>query len=374
MSPSPWFFLAAVPVFALLVLIHEFGHFIVAKWAGVRVEEFGIGFPPRLAGIKRGETLYSINWLPIGGFVRMPGENGETTDENGNPDPGSFASKSAGKRAAVLLAGVTMNLILAVLLFTAAEAVGQVQFPNVVHSVVNGSPAQAAGIQAGDKILFVDGQKITYFSDLQQATNTDVMNALTAQPNLKTVPIVLVIQHKGSTQAQTITVQALAHPDPNKGQGYLGVDADENAAITIRPHIWEAPWLGVKDIGTTFSLTVQGIQDVVRGLIPVRQAFSGPVGIVNITGQVASNIPVLGWNPILFLAGFLSLNLAFFNILPIPALDGGRLLFIVIEVVRRGKRVSPEREGLVNLIGMACLLFLVFLVTLNDVGNLFGGH
>ena len=371
---SPWFYLAAVPIFALLVLIHEFGHFIVAKWAGIRVEEFGIGFPPRLAGIKRGETLYSINWLPIGGFVRMPGENGETTDENGLPDPGSFASKTAGKRAAVLLAGVTMNLILAVVLFTAAEAVGQVQFPNVVQSVVKGSPAQAAGIQAGDKILSVDGKHITYFSDLQQVPSTDIMNALNAHPNLKTVPIVLVIQHNGSTQQQTITVQALAHPDVNKGQGYLGVDADQNAPITVRPPIWQAPILGVRDIGSTVTATVGGIREVIRGLIPARQAFSGPVGIVSITGQVASAIPTQGWYPILFLAGFLSLNLAFFNVLPIPALDGGRLLFIVIEVLRRGKRVSPEREGLVNLIGMACLLLLVFLVTLNDVGNIFAGH
>ncbi|HLZ23997.1 MAG TPA: M50 family metallopeptidase, partial [Ktedonobacterales bacterium] len=333
-----------------------------------------IGFPPRLAGIKRGETLYSINWLPIGGFVRMPGENGETTDENGVPDPGAFASKSAGKRAAVLLAGVTMNLILAVVLFTGAEAVGKVQFPNVIQSVVRGSPAQAAGIQPGDKVLSVDGHRVIYFSDLQQGTSDAITSALSMNSKLKTVPIVLVVQPQGSTLQRTITVQALAHPDINNGQGYLGVGADDSHPITIRPPLWKAPWLGVQDIGTTFTATVGGIQQVIRGLIPAREAFSGPVGIVTITGRVASDVPVLGWNPILFLAGFLSLNLAFFNVLPIPALDGGRLLFILIEVLRRGKRVSPEREGLVTVIGMACLLLLVFLVTLNDVGNLFAGH
>src|SRR5690348_18508793 len=104
-----WFLLAAIPVFGLCVLVHEFGHFITAKWAGIRVEEFGIGFPPRAFGIKRGETIYSINWLPIGGFVRMPGENGDAVDANGVPDPRSFAAKPAGKRIIVLLAGVTMN-------------------------------------------------------------------------------------------------------------------------------------------------------------------------------------------------------------------------------------------------------------------------
>lgn len=369
---SPWFYLAAVPIFALLVLIHEFGHFIVAKWAGIRVEEFGIGFPPRLAGIKRGETLYSINWLPIGGFVRMPGEDGQTTDENGNPDPGSFATKSAGKRAAVLLAGVTMNLILAIVLFTAAEAVGQVQFPTTVESVQKGSPAQAAGLVAGDRIVSVDGHAVKYFSDVQQQTATDIAAALATNKNATSVPMVLVVQHPGSSQLVTITVNARAHATPD--QGAMGIAPDINHSITIRPLIWKAPILGVQDIGYTVSATVGGIREVIRGLIPARQAFSGPVGIVSLTGQVASNVSILGWYPLLFLAGFLSLNLAFFNVLPIPALDGGRLLFIVIEVLRRGKRISPEREGLVNLIGMACLLLLVFLVTLNDVGNLFSGH
>ena len=126
MNISPWMYLAAVPIFALLVLVHELGHFLTAKWAGIRVDEFAIGFPPRVASVTRGETTYSINLLPIGGYVRMPGENGETTDEHGNPDPRTFGAKPAGKRAIVLVAGVTMNVILAIVLFTLAEAVGQV--------------------------------------------------------------------------------------------------------------------------------------------------------------------------------------------------------------------------------------------------------
>ncbi|MGH2514623.1 MAG: M50 family metallopeptidase, partial [Ktedonobacterales bacterium] len=221
---SPWFYLAAVPIFASLVLIHEFGHFVVAKWAGIRVEEFGIGFPPRLAGIKRGETLYSINWLPIGGFVRMPGEDGQTTDENGVLDPGSFASKSAGKRAAVLLAGVTMNLILAIVLFSAAEAVGQVQFPAVVQSVQKGSPAQAAGMRAGDRILSIDGHAIKYFTDVVQQTNTEITAALAKNKNATSVPIVVVLDHPHASQPVTLTVNARAHPTPD--QGAMGVSED----------------------------------------------------------------------------------------------------------------------------------------------------
>src|SRR5579871_6527443 len=136
---NPLYYLAAIPVFCLLVIVHEFGHFIVAKLAGIRVDEFAIGFPPRLISFRRGETTYSINLLPIGGYVRMPGENGETTDEHGRPDPRTFGAKPAGKRAIVLVAGVTMNIILAILLFTLAEAVGQETLSSYV-TVEKGSP------------------------------------------------------------------------------------------------------------------------------------------------------------------------------------------------------------------------------------------
>ena len=365
---SPLFYLAAVPVFALLVLVHEFGHFITAKWAGIRVEEFAIGFPPRLFGVQRGETMYSINLLPIGGFVKMPGENGEITDANGVVDPRAFASKSAGKRAIVLVAGVTMNLLLAVVLFTAAEAVGPVQYLSYVQSVQAASPAQAAGIQAGDHILAVNGRPIKYFSDL----TTDVDAAINAAPaNAQTVPVVLLVQHPNASQPVTITVQARVHITGD--QGHLGV-ARADKVVHLSTPLWQAPIKGVEDLGSVTVATWQGINDVIRGLLPLRQAVAGPVGIVSTTGQFAQDVPVLGWYPLLFLAGFLSLNLAIVNILPIPALDGGRLLFVLIEVLRRGKRLSPEREGLVNLIGMAALLTLVLLVTINDISNIASGH
>lgn len=363
---NPLYYLAAIPIFGVLVIVHEFGHFIMAKWAGIRVEEFSIGFPPRLFGIKRGETLYSINLLPIGGFVRMPGENGDAYDENGNIDPRSFGAKSAGRRFIVLIAGVTMNLILAVVLFTAAEAVGQVDYLPVIQKVEASSPAQAAGIQPGDHILAVDGHSIKTWSDLITQVSNDV-NKVPA--GAVSAPITLLDQHKGAAQPVTIVVNARTHP--TAGQGALGVfRADET--ITLRHPLWQAPIRGVQDIGTVAQATVQGVHDIIRGAIPVGQAVSGPVGIAKVSAQAASSIQQTGWYFILFLTGFLSLNLAFFNLLPIPGLDGGRLLFIVIEVLRRGKRVSPEREALVHTIGLAALLFLVLLVTINDVSNL--GH
>jgi regulator of sigma E protease len=364
---NPLFLLVAVPVFGLMVIAHEFGHFITAKRAGIRVEEFAIGFPPRLFGFRRGETLYSINLLPIGGFVRMPGENGETTDESGAYDPRSFAAKPARVRAMVLLAGVTMNLLLAIVLFSASEALGQVYFPAVIQHVQAGSPAAAAGLQPGDRITAVNGQPVQYFSDMTR----DVQNAVDAQlaqdAHATTVPIQLTVVHAGASTPTTLTVNARTSADPNVP--HLGVDRAATGAVVVRPPLWQAPLLGVADIGKVTVLTVNGVGEIIRGIIPVDKAVQGPVGIVNITGEVASAIPQVGFGPLLFLAGFLSLNLAVFNVLPIPGLDGGRLLFIAIEVVRHGKRVSPQREGLVHLIGMAALLLLVLLVTINDISN-----
>ena len=364
-----WYLLAAVPVFALLVIVHEFGHFITAKWAGIRVEEFAVGFPPRLFGVQRGETMYSINLLPLGGYVKMPGENGETTDAEGHPDPGTFGAKSASKRAIVLLAGVTMNLILAVVLFSAAEVVGKVTPYAGVGTVVAGSPAAQAGLQVGDHIISIAGHPVTYFSDVIEQTNSSVADA---PAGAKTVPVVVSFEHAGSTQPQTVTVQALVHPA--SGQGHFGIGADYHYTQVDRVSLAQAPVAGVRDIGTVIVDTGNVIGQIVHGTIAANTAVQGPVGIVTDTGAAASLIPVSGWYWILFLTAALSLNLAIVNILPIPALDGGRLLLIVIEVLRRGKRLTPEREALVNLIGMGALLFLMLLVTINDVGSIIGGH
>ncbi|MGO8951453.1 MAG: RIP metalloprotease RseP [Ktedonobacterales bacterium] len=364
---NPLYYLAAIPVFGLLVIGHEFGHFITAKRAGIRVDEFAIGFPPRLFSFRRGETQYSINLLPLGGYVRMSGENGDVTDEAGNYDPRSFASKSAAKRAAVLLAGVTMNLILAVVLLTVYEAIGQPDYSRVIATVVPGSPAAQSGLKPGDTILSIDGHPVRYFSDITTQLQQDI---LSASPHAKTVNVVLVIEHKGSDTPITVSVPALIQSTPNKG--HLGIGANPNNIVLVRPPIWEAPAHAIGDIGAVVVGTYQGLEAVIRGLVPANQAVTGPVGIVNYIGISASDIPTLGISPILYLSAVLSLNLAIFNLLPIPGLDGGRLLFVLIEVLRRGKRVSPEREGLVHLIGLATLLLLVLLVTINDIGNF--GH
>ncbi len=361
---NPLSIVVAIVIFGLLVIVHEFGHFIVAKWSDIRVDEFAVGFPPRIASFTRGETTYAINLLPLGGYVKMPGENGETDDENGNPDPRSFGAKPASKRALVLVAGVTMNLLLAIALFTAAEAVGTVQYRPVLKAIVQGSAADQAGVKPGDTILSVDGHPTPYWSDMltqvQQAEND-------APDHAKTVPIVLVVTHQGSTTPTTLTVNA-----PVRLTAPLGIELDQNPANTVHVNIplWQAPVQGVRDVGVVAVATYDGVRAIIHGLIPASQAVQGPIGIVQTTGKAAAAVSDIGWYPLLFLAGYLSLNLAVINILPIPGLDGGRLLFVIIEVLRRGKRVSPQREGLVHFIGLATLLVLVLLVTINDVTNL----
>ncbi len=398
-----WYLLAAIPVFGLLILVHEFGHFITAKWAGIRVEEFGLGFPPRLVGIRKKEgggweiiwlggrrnteepyadlkqtpfsgtsggintpgtsasdhTIYSLNFIPIGGFVRMPGENGDINDESGSYDPKSFAAKSAGKRIIVLCAGVTMNVLLAMVLFIFAYGFGEPKLLPQIGKVVSGSPADVAGLRPGDTVVSANGQPINFFSDLQNIVNSE----LAADKNQHaTVPVVLQIRHAEQTQLITTTVNVREHPP--SGQGPMGIEASGKVIFDKSP-LWQAP---IKGIQHTFEVTSEFINGIVQMITgAVQPQIVGPVGIVRITGEVAQSVPDEGWWPLLSLTAILSLNLAIVNILPFPALDGGRVVLVLIEVLRGGKRLKPEREGLINFIGMAILLSLMAVITFFDV-------
>jgi len=339
-----------VVLLGVLILVHELGHFILAKRAGVKVEEFGIGFPPRLFSIRRGETDYSLNLIPLGGYVRMLGEEDPTA-------PRSFASAPRRWRFAILAAGATMNIIAAVLLFSAAYITGVPDFTSadiVVSEVVANSPAAQAGLRAGDQIVRMRGQAIDSFTQLQNVTNLS-----------RGTPTALVVRRGAQTVNLTITPRT-TYP---AGQGPMGV------AVTLRPRnlihdsVPVALVNGAVDTGRTVLLTIALPVDIIRGLIPIADAPRpmGPVGIFQVTSQATAVTLDRGWLwPILEVAGEVSAGLAVANLLPIPGLDGGRLLFVVIEAIR-GRRLNPQRETMIHLMGMAFLLSLVLVITYLDI-------
>jgi len=292
----------------------------------------------------------------------MPGENGDINDENGNYDPKSFAAKSPGKRLIVLVAGVTMNVVLAMVLFTVAFGMGEPMLLPQIGKVVPGSPAAAAGIRAGDTIVSANNQPVKFFSDLVTIVNTGL-----AKDNNRhaTVPVRVTLHHAGSTQLIATTVNVREHPPA--GQGPMGIEANGKIVYDSLP-LWQAPIRGVQYTFQTTSAFIQAIGQMITGALPFQ--LTGPVGIVKITGDVAQSVPSEGWWPLLSLTAVLSLNLAIINILPFPALDGGRVVLVLVEVVRGGKRLKPEVEGVINLVGMALLLTLMVVITFFDVKGL----
>jgi len=336
--------LTFLAVLSVLVLAHELGHFVVAKRAGIQVQEFGFGYPPRLFGVRVGETLYSINLLPLGGFVRMLGENAAPGD------PRAFASKSRGARAAVLVAGSAMNLLLAPVLFSMALMVGEsVPCDNCHRVEIVGlqadSPAASAGLQAGDTLVSVAGRPVTSADDVRAAING------AGQQDIDVV---------AERDGRPVTAQVTPRVNPQDGRLMIGVALGPEY-VTVRRPIWQAVPMGVQRTWETLKLFAQALKEMVARQQPVEVA--GPVGIAQETGRMAQ----AGLTYLLQFTAFLSLNLAIFNLLPIPGLDGARLAFVVLEGVRRGRRVSPQVEGVIHFVGLMVLITFMLFVSYNDV-------
>jgi regulator of sigma E protease len=333
-------------VLSLLVFAHEFGHFVTAKRAGIKVQEFGFGFPPRLVGFRRGETVNSINLLPLGGFVKMLGENAAPGE------PRAFASKSKRVRALVLVAGSAMNFLLAPVLFSAAFMVGEpvpcddcgrVQ----VYSVSADSPAARAGLRERDVFVTIAGQPIRDAADVQRL----VQGAGGRE-------IEVVVRRDGGEVGLRVTPRAA----PVEGQGTIGIQLGPERVVVQRP-IWEAAPLGLRRTGETLVLFGRGLAQMVSRDAPADLA--GPVGIAVMTGRAAR----AGWVYLLQFTAFLSLNLAIFNLLPVPGLDGARLAFVALEGLR-GRRVNPRLEGVIHFVGLMLLITLILFVSHNDVRRL----
>jgi regulator of sigma E protease len=341
-------------VLSLLVLIHELGHFLVARYFGVWVEEFGFGLPPRLFGKRVGETIYSINLLPFGGFVRL---HGESTEEGITKPRRAFLNKSKTTRALIVIAGVVMNFILAVVAFAVVysftgipRTTGEVK----IVEVTSGSPAQIAGIIPGDIVKSVNKQPV---SDIDQFVG-------------------LVEQTKGKRTAFEIDrdtgvfgVTITPREDPPEDEGPLGVVITD--VETYFPPLWQRPFVGIyygfKEALFWGGNMVMGFAGIFKDLLSGRtpQDIAGPVGIFAITSEAAK----FGVIAVINFIGILSVNLAILNIIPFPALDGGRLLFIEIETVI-GRKIIPRVEAVIHTIGMIILLILLLAITAHDIKRL----
>jgi len=353
-----------------LVLIHEAGHFFVAKFFKIKVEEFGFGLPPRAFGIKRGETIYSINWLPIGGFVKLYGEDEAGAGKVSLPKKAkqtkakdadrAFYSRPVWQRATVVFAGVFMNFVLAVAIVSFLFSVIGVAVPGkdvIVDQVVKGAPAQESGLKPGDKIIAINNVNITTPDQLVSYTKGHLGEKL-------------VLKVKDS-KLNTRTVEVTPRKVYPKDQGPMGVAISQSVTTKKYP-IWEAPFVGTKEVLNQSVMIGKGLFTVVFQLVTkgsVPKDVAGPVGIAQLTGTVVE----IGLPAVLSFVALLSLNLAIINILPIPALDGGRLFFILIEGFT-GKKVSPRIENYAHTIGMAVLLGLIALITIHDLLRIISGQ
>jgi regulator of sigma E protease len=434
-----WFYI--LPILGFLIFIHEVGHFVAARMCGVKVEEFGMGIPPKLFGWVRGGVVYSVNAIPFGGFVRVKGEDGE------NMESDSMNAKSPAQRAFFLSAGIIMNILFAVLLMILVVGIKGVPHNEVYISGVGaGSPAATAGWQVGDRIVSVDGAEVQTVQELIKDTRSKAGE-----------PVQFVIERGGEFYPSTLTPRE----NPPEGEGRIGINLADPlvAAVTVTdieagspaaeaglqngdllvsandrpitntfvlqtelnrfqgsemPIVYErdgqqleatiqvpprqndvspvvAAGFEVVDQEPVFEkvgllhviprgfeeawrqtrLMIDGIVQIVTNPELLRQT-AGPVGMAQLTHELVETTTLPVWYTLASLTILLSLNLAFLNLLPLPALDGGRLLFVLIELIR-GRRIAPEKEGLVHLVGFVVLIGFMFVIMFNDIRRIISG-
>lgn len=321
-------------LFLFLIFPHELGHFLMARAVGVKVNEFAFGMGPAIWKKQGKETLYSVRLLPVGGYCAMEGEDKDSDDER------AFNKKSPGAKILVLAAGAAMNVLIAVvvmsgIMFATGEAT------NVINKVVKDSPAAAAGIEHGDRIVDAGGKKIGNWYDFHESMRGQKK------------PFKLTVERKGERKTFSVT------PKEEKGRYVIGVSA------VVGKNLFKSVARGAKSTWILTGRMYAGLKDLVTGKVAVKEV-TGPVGMIGLVHQTTSR----GLTPFFYLLAFISLNLAIFNLLPFPALDGGRIIFVIIRMVT-GKAITDRQENMVHGAGMILLLTLMVFATWNDLVRLF---
>jgi len=342
-------------VLGVLIVVHEFGHFIAAKKLEVKVEKFSLGFGPRLLAKKKGDTEYSISAIPLGGYVKLAGDNLE--EFKGKPH--EFLSKSVGKRFWIIFCGPLLNYVLAFLFFWFIFAAGYPALTTKVGGLLDGFGAKAAGLQVGDKITAIDGQRVDIWDDLQKVI----------QDKQEAETVSLSVLRDGREQAIVVRIQQKDLDDQvgeKRKVGLLGITPYDEV-VKIKYGIGKSFFMGLEKSWALTTLTYKSLWRMCTGKMSVKDSVTGPLGIFFITSQAAS----LGVTALMHLMAILSLSLAIFNLLPFPVLDGGHIALLGIEKIR-GRYVSLKTERAIAQTGVTIIVVLAILVTFNDLNRLFG--
>lgn len=329
------YILSAIITLGVLVLIHELGHFIMAKANGVKVEEFSIGMGPKLIGIKGKETEYLIKAVPFGGYVKMLGEEGSSTDSR------AFNNKPAGGKLSIVAAGPFMNFILAIILFSIIGGIRGYNIPTI-DKVIPHSPAEIAGIQGGDKIIKVNNKNVSTWEEVVNDINT-----------AKEKKLSITYLRNGNQRTSSITPTF----DSKEKRLIIGI-----YPVTItNPNIFQSIGYGFKESGFLIKETFVFFKTLFNGGLSMND-FGGPVTIIKISGEAAK----AGFLNLIYIGAYLSIQFAIFNIIPFPALDGGYIFLFIYELLS-GKKVNEQKVGYVNYVGFAILMTLMVLITIKDI-------
>lgn len=341
----------------VLIFVHELGHFLVAKWLGIRVLKFSLGFGPRLFGWRRGDTEYMVSAVPLGGYVKLYGEDPDEELPAGDLRA-SFSARGVGHRLSTVVAGPGMNFLLAILVFSVLSFSGTPVLQPVVGEVSADMPAAAAGLRAGDRIAAVNGGSVASWEDMAEAIAASGGSELN-----------LTVQRGSETLSVRVTPSRKPLPNlfgETEERPVIGITPSGDVKNTRSP-VWMAPWIGVRETGRWTWMTLEALGKMAVGRVSPR-TLGGPVAIAKMAGETAEAGPL----SFLFLMAVLSVNLAVLNLLPIPVLDGGHVFFFLVEAVR-GRPVSLKHREVAQQVGLFILLLLMAFVMYNDIARLMAG-